>query len=164
MGGYDDRPLAGIGGWLTFFLVTNGIVSPFAVLAGLAGLYSDPEIARSFGDAWPAIQGLEWLITALTLGLIGFLVWLLLKVRIWQSIRIVIALIWIVAIGIPLFEVVAVGMISGVSFGDLLAANTSQFVRGPIYSIIWTAYFLRSERVANTYPKEVEREVAEVFS
>jgi hypothetical protein len=37
---------------------------------------------------------------------------------------------------------------------------------GPLlYGIVWTAYFLRSRRVANTYPRDrVAGEVAEIFS
>ena len=164
MGGYDHRPLAGVGGWLTFFLIGNGILSPLMVIAGLVGIYSDPTIAQAYGDTWLAIQVWSWLSTALTLALLAYLVWRVIKVHVWQTVRIVIALIWILAVGIPLLDMVLVALIANISIGDMIADGAGDLVRGPIYCLIWTAYFLRSERVANTFVRHAENELAEVFT
>ena len=165
MSGYYHRELAGVGGWLTFFLIGLGVLSPLIVIAALASLYTDPQVAVSYGDAWPLLEKIEWLLTAVQLGLLWYMAWRLLKVHVWQSVRIVIGGIWVVALGMPMLETMSVCLVGGVPFDAIGPLVIGEFVRGLIYCAIWTAYFLRSERVANTYLRQENPEaMAEVFN
>ena len=156
---------AGVGGWLVFFLIGLGLLSPLMVIVSLVGLYSDPQIAAAYGDTWPVLEMFEWLLTAGQLALLWFMTWRLLRVHVWQTVRIVIVGIWTAAIAIPILEIVGISLISGIAFDAIAAGLVPEFIRGLIYCAIWTAYFLRSERVSNTYLRAANPdEMAEVFS
>jgi hypothetical protein len=165
MSGYSDRPLAGVGGWLTFFLVVIGILSPLRILFEIVSLHADPQVAAAFGDIWAIIIPIEWGLAAIQVGICWFMAWRLLNVETWQTVRIVIAGIWIAGLGVPALEFAAVALIAAVPIDQMMTGASTELVRALIFSGIWTAYFLRSERVANTYlrPGHDDR-VAEVFS
>ena len=165
MSGYYHRELAGVGGWLTFFLIIIGVLTPLRAIFETIGLHTDPEIAAAFGDAWTIIAPLEWALTALQLGILWYMVWRLLKVQVWQTVRVVIAGIWISTLGIPVMEIVAISVFAAFPLEQLFANVAIELVRSLIFGAIWTAYFLRSERVANTYLRQDNpEEMAEVFN
>ena len=164
MAGYGDRSLAGIGGWLTFFLVVLGILSPLRILLETAQLHLDPNVRAVLGDNWPLLMSIEWLLSGAQLACLAFMVWRMINVQVWQSVRIVIAGLWILSIAIPVVELVMVSVIGGFALGELLEGSGLTLFQSLIFSSIWTAYLLRSERVANTYPETAGGdEVAEVF-
>ena len=49
-------------------------------------------------------------------------------------------------------EPAGVALISGESFGALLAAAGIGLIRPLLYAALWTAYLTSSVRVANSYP------------
>lgn len=165
MAGYDHRPLAGIGGWLTFFLVVIGILSPLRILFETIQVHLDENAAAAVGDSWALLISLEWLLSGSQLAGLAYIVWRMINVQVWQSVRITIAGLWIISFAIPLVEVGIVIVVGGFGFGEMLAGTGPDWIRSLIFCAIWSAYLLRSERVANTYPAATDRaEVAEVFS
>lgn len=163
---FSDRDGGGIGGWLTFFLLVLGLFTPLRVLLTLYGnLYADPSIEEAYGPAWGALQVLEWGLAILIVGGCWYLVWRMINVRLWRTVRMVVAGLWIIAVGAPLVEVVGVMLIAGVPFAPMMQEMLPEFVRPVVFCAIWTAYLLLSRRVANTYSRGGDAdEVGEVFS
>lgn len=163
MNGYIEGP-SGVGGWLGFFVVALGLLSPGAALVQMLGLYSDPAIAATFGEAWGPTQVAEWTAFALSVAGCWYLVWRLLNVQTRKTVRIVLAGIWLLSIGGLALDFFIVSLGSGLPFGTLLAAGGVDTVRPIVFCGIWTAYFLLSRRVANTYRDDPEGDaLADVF-
>jgi len=161
----DETELRGVGGWLGFFVVVIAIISPLRLLIGAyINLYTDPQVALAYGALWPSIQAAEWSIIGAALLVHAFITWRLLRVQRWSSVRITIVLIWLLAAGVTWIELVAVSMIAQLPLAALADGIVLEMARPFIFCLIWTAYLLRSERVANTYPRHAAaEEVAEVF-
>ena len=160
MNDYIEGPV-GVGGWLGFFVVALGLLSPGAGLIQMLGLYSDPSIAAAFGTSWPAIQIAEWTLFALAVAGCWYLVWRLLNVQTRSTVKVVIAGIWLISVGGLAADVLVVSLGSGLPLNALLGVEA---VRPIVFCAIWTTYFLVSKRVANTYRDEPEEaELSEVF-
>jgi hypothetical protein len=157
-----DRELTGIGGWLLFFVIALSVLSPIASVVGVGSLYSDPSIGLGFGDDWPAIQAGEWTLVAASVAAAWFLTWRLVNVRNRATVRMVIGGIWLIAVGGSLLEMLLVLLIADIDLPTLLPELGATVVRPFVFCTIWTLYFLRSRRVANTYHPTSD-EVAEVF-
>ena len=155
--------LKGVGGWLAFFILVLAVISPVinSILTYLA-LYSAEMAALAFTDFWPSIQLFEWSVVGLG-ALIGwFAAYRLYQVHNWLSVQIAIAAVWIIGLGLSVLEVFGVSYFTGLPADLLLsAAQPQDFIRPFIFGIVWTAYLLKSERVANTYRGGEEQ--AEVF-
>jgi hypothetical protein len=160
---YDDSDLRGVGGWLAFFIIVLAILTPIRVVIATAGIYSDPQIALAFGDRWWLAQAIELGLAAVNLLGAWYIAWRLNSVHVWQSVRIAIAGIWILAVPLTLVELIAVALLLGISVADIAAESAADLVRGLLFCLIWTAYLLKSRRVANTYGED-EGEVGEVFA
>jgi hypothetical protein len=162
---YDDRTLVGVGGWLAFFVISLAVLTPLALIGGTAAnLYGDPAVAAAYGDNWTALQAFEWTLSLLIVALAWYLSWRLMKVEVWQTVRIVIAGIWVIGVGGVVAEAIGVWLIGGISLDLALGAVAPELIRPFIYSAIWTTYFLRSQRVANTYLRDSDPDdIAEVF-
>ncbi len=158
-----DDELKGVKGWLLTFVIIIAVVSPLAVLALLMrDLYGDPLVRAAYGDLWSSIESFEWGHAILTILAGWFIAWRLVMVHNWLSVKIAIAGIWLIAVGGVLTELLGVALITGVSFGDLLGASAGPGLFRPlVFCGIWTAYLLKSERVANTYRDPGQQ--AEVF-
>lgn len=161
---YSEGP-RGIGGWLGFFLITLGVIAPLRILLTAYGLFSDPQIAAAYGERWTMLVSVEAVLIVLNLGALGFLVWRFFAHRTWQTVRICVAGIWLIPIVITVLETLAVTLIGGVPAGPLITQMMPDMAKALVYATLWTAYLLRSVRVANTYPREDadEAELAEVF-
>jgi hypothetical protein len=91
--------------------------------------------------------------------------WRLAKGETWATIRFVIAGIWLLGLGAALAETLLIGSTGRFGASTLLAISAPGLIQSILFGGLWTAYFLRSRRVANTYYREAEAdEVAEVFS
>ena len=161
---FRDGP-TGIGGWLAFYLVTLGIISPLATGINLyANLYGDPATGQFYGESWPALQVTTLAVNFLLLAAVFYTVWRFFFRRNWKTVRTAIALMWTMAVLAPLLEVAIVAVLSGVGPGALISIMLADLVKPMIYALIWTLYLLRSTRVANTYPRqEPDEELATVF-
>jgi hypothetical protein len=150
----NDSELRGIGGWLAFFLVTLGIVTPVSSLASVAVLSADSDVAASYGELWDRLLIFEWAIAGVAAAAGWVTVWLFFNARRWATIRLAVAVLWgLAALGL-VGEPLVVSLLGGIAFGDIFAEAPADFVRPLVYSSIWTAYLLKSERVANTYPRD----------
>ena len=160
-----DRELVGVGGWLGLFVVIIAILSPLRIVFEMVMLQSDPEMPVAFGFAWPTINAMEWALSAFQLALCFFMAWRLLKFREPQTVRLVIAGLWIIGPGVMLVEFLLIGALSDLPVGELLAAGGGvEVVRSIVFAAVWTAYFRMSKRVANTYHHARGEQAAEVFS
>ncbi|HEY5721062.1 MAG TPA: DUF2569 family protein [Allosphingosinicella sp.] len=161
--GYGDRTLVGIGGWLAFFVIVLAVFTPLATMMNIAQL-SQAESAAVFGDKLSSVMAFE-----IVLGLINvlgawFLVWRLVKVESWQTVRIVIAGIWILGVGLALIELLLLVLVGGIGADIVVYGGALAVIRPAIFATIWTTYFLRSERVANTYLRDADpEELDQVF-
>jgi hypothetical protein len=152
-GGGDE--LRGIAGWLAFFVVVTAVLTPIgAVLMTAFLLYGDPSVAAGYGPKWPAVQLFEWLLTALTVAAAWLIVYRLVRVRTWSSVRITIACIWLTGLGAMLIDIAGIRLIADVPFALLFEGVGPDIVQVVVVDMIWTAYFLRSRRVANTYGRD----------
>jgi hypothetical protein len=143
---------AGVGGWLALFVVIVAVVAPIASAAlTAAALYGDPSLRFAYAGGWTAIQALEWSLVALAAMGCWYIAWRLVKVRSWSTVRLTIAGIWLLAWGPIAAEFLGIALIAGIPIGALLDGAGREAVRPLVFSIIWTAYFLRSRRVADTY-------------
>lgn len=160
----DDGELRGIGGWLAFFLVTLGVITPVATLLSVATLAADAGVAASYGPQWEQLLVLEWTVAGASTAAAWVAVWHFFKVRRRRTVRLAIGVLWGLAAAATVVEPLAVSLLTGMAYGDMFAGAPSEFIRPLIYSSIWSAYLLKSERVANTYPREdAPGEIVEVF-
>ena len=163
MANYDGE-LRGIGGWLAFFLVTLGVFTPLNAVVSLATLAADAEVAASYGAQWGRLLVLEWTLVGISVAAAWVAVWQFFHVRRWQTVRFAIGVLWLLALLAVVGEPLGVSLMTGLAFGDVFAGAAGEFVRPLVYSSLWTAYLLKSERVANTYPlADPGDEIVEVF-
>jgi hypothetical protein len=154
----DTQEVRGIGGWLAVFLAFRGvaIVLPFVQLYALYAAFlpsqrNNPDLSRYLiQSAIPAV-----IFAACN----GFIVWRFLRRRSWRTVQIGIALIWAMTV-IPWLISLARGIIPGRGpFGPGFILLLQ--IAGPV---IWTAYLLRSKRVANTYDRHGRDEAPKLAS
>ncbi|HYJ53825.1 MAG TPA: DUF2569 family protein [Allosphingosinicella sp.] len=162
---YNDEGGAGVGGWLAFFVLVLGFFTPVGMVVSLVStLYGDPSIAPAYGAQWATLQTFEWSLLAAIAAGCWYIVWRLHKVQVWQTVRMTIAWLWILAIGSTSVDFIGISLITGLPVRDLMQGADVEIARPFVFAVVWTAYFLRSKRVANTYLKHDDPEaVAEVF-
>jgi hypothetical protein len=158
-----DDELRGVKGWLLTFVIIMGVISPAwsifnvyrELYTGQMALMPDVPLVRQ-------IRTFAWILVAVDAAICWLAVYRLVAVHNWLSVQIAIGCIWVGSVGMRIVEYVGVTQLTGLSFGDAIAAAGAQTVIQPvIFSLIWTAYLLKSQRVANTYRGGGEQ--AEVF-
>ncbi len=160
---YTDPDGAGVGGWLAFFMLVMAVFSPLAIAFTTAtALYGNDALAQTYPDRWTMIQTFEWTLATLTIAGCWYIAWRLNKVHVWRTVQITIIGMWLLSVGPLVAEVLGLSVLTGIPVANMFGAADPELARPFVFSLIWTAYFLRSERVANTYPRH-EAEVAEVF-
>ena len=161
---YGDPDGGGVGGWLALLVLILAVFRPLAlVFSSYTNLYGDPNVALAYGAAWSALQLFEWLLIAATIGACLYLAWRLNYRPVWRTVPIAIAGIWLVSLGYQLIDTIGVALIGNIPLGLLLGVVAPALVQSVIFSLLWTAYLLRSKRVANTYLRHDGAQVAEVF-
>lgn len=160
---YDDRDLRGIGGWLAFLILVLAVFSPIGIAVSIVQIYNDPTIAAAFGERWGLMQGVEIFLAVLDIAGFWFVAWRLNSVQIWQSVRIAIAGLWILGLGVMMVEFLAVAAIGRIPLGAIFEGGAIEIARSIVFGGVWTAYLLNSRRVANTYADR-EEDVAQVFA
>jgi hypothetical protein len=162
---YDKRTSTGIGGWLTFFILTLAVFGPLRNLVETyANLYSNPAVGTFYGARWSAVQALEWSAFLLSVGAAWFLAWRLVYVQNYGTLKLVRIGLWLSAFVPITIEWLGIALLAGISLGELLSASGRDLLRALVYCAIWTAYLYRSERVANTYANDdPSQELAAVF-
>lgn len=157
---YTDPGGDGVGGWLGVFVVMVGIFSPLRMLIGMVQLYSDPRIPDMDPSLWTQMQLLQWAVTILVIAICLYIVWRLFSRQYWRTVRITIALIWVLSLGSLTLQLLGFSLISGIDVAYLVAELGVRDFIPIVLCTLWTAYFLASKRVANTYPRNPQAEEA----
>lgn len=162
---YEDGPV-GVGGWLTFFLVTLGIFSPLGTIISIAVIANNASLHAAFGDVARTLVRAEWALAAVICILCWFACYRFLKIFNPLTVWIGIVILWTLAILNGIGEPLIVSMISGVDLGLIWREGAADFIRPIGYATIWTLYLLLSKRVKNTYRAVEHRPdaAADVFS
>lgn len=138
-----NKALKGIGGWLLFFVIWIGIgvvYSPIDMVSSYTSPLFDVNVV------WILASVISWL-----LSLSVFI--LIFTKKIWVP-KYIITIIWI-----QFF--LSLKSLSGISFNPTLLAETMAVLIGIIIglvfvlvlAIVWTLYFVKSQRVKNTFVK-----------
>ena len=164
---YGKSDVSGVGGWLALFLVSFVLILPIVpILVIVRGLLGHPA-----GLVLPGLPG--WLsyrlvsITCCTAEVIlcWLVTWRLIRVPRWSSVRFAIIGMLLVGPGFVVLDMVAAAAFFGVPVDALPRTYALGMLRAGGYCAIWIAYFLRSQRVANTYPRPSdEQRLTAVFS
>lgn len=129
----NHTQLRGIGGWLLFFLLTFAVFTPLRatieMLVEIRGS-TDPDLVTRLWIFLGVYLVFTWAVTA----------WFVL-VRKPSSVWLVIVVMWLEALGGA-----ALLILEGAAGLAAMGAITAF-----VYPTIWTAYLLKSGRVANTY-------------
>lgn len=150
MGAYRDG-LSGVGGWLAFLVVTLALSALAAIAVSIGVLV--------YAGRLPPSPAHTYMLAVAAIGVAsgagyGWLAWLLNTRLDARTPRIAIAGLWLLAL-LPTAALVAAAAVllgTGAASGNLLGADA---IRPIVYAAVWTAYLLRSVRVANTYaPRE----------
>lgn len=150
----DTRQLRGVGGWLLFFLLTFAVFTPIRtgieVFVELGNAGADPDAAAGAWLWLGAYLIFTWAITA----------WFVL-VRRWSSVLLMIAVMWLETL-FGIASLVFLPAYEGAPADGALIGF--QAVTAFVYPTIWTAYLLKSVRVANTYPRRPgDEDLPQVF-
>jgi hypothetical protein len=161
---YRDDEISGMRGWLLFFFLTLAVIQPlFLDYRLLISVGTLPEDAAA-QSAWPLFMiAMRFLFVAIvvTSWLLAACLWFSRK---WRMIRIVIAGIWAIYFGAISFTLVAMLFMIGIDPALAWGVAISGSVVGIFYCGAWTAYLLRSRRVANTYHRYLDDDgLANVF-
>jgi Protein of unknown function (DUF2569) len=149
--------ISGIGGWLYFLIISFMVLSPLKLvgqtLANFAdALYKYPQLANN--PQWQSIKIYTWCLIMVSVAFCitaGYRLW---KNHEWSSVRFAIKNFFIfqplITLGIYFVPAIVLGNID-----QLDTLGDPQVIGGLVgYLImtgIWTAYLLKSKRVANTY-------------
>ena len=155
--------LRGVGGWLLTFVIIMAVISPaVSAIMVYVELYTGDAAYLPDLPEFNQLKLFTWILFAVDAAIGWFAAWRLVAIHNWRSVQIAIACIWIGSIGLLVVGFVGVMQITGLSFSEVMAASGPRGIVQPlIFSLIWTAYLLKSERVANTYRNPDEQ--AEVF-
>lgn len=148
---YRYGNVSGTGGWLAFFIATLvlGVVVALATALFLFVGASAAQVASVFRES-------AYARTLATLALLrgaiyAAVAWRLQFSRERNTPRFAIAGLWLAALGLGVGNLAAAIFWLRVPVGELSASLGRGLVQSLGYAVIWTAYLLRSTRVANTY-------------
>ncbi len=158
--GDGDR---GVGGWLAFFLVTLGVITPGFIIVTTLQPYSDSSLSVVLGSTYSTLMTTDLVMSGLMVALCWFAVWRFLKVFNWTTVKIGIGTLWTLVVLNLIVTPLVVSSVTGLSFGLILQAGGATMIRPIIYATIWTRYLLMSKRVRATYGGGPNEEVSQVF-
>jgi hypothetical protein len=152
MEGIEPQELRGIGGWLLFFLLTFAVFTPIrsAIEAAVEVNAADADTVMWTWVFLGVYLIFTWAITG----------WFVL-VRRWFSVLVMVAVLWLETVA----GIVVLAFLPGVEgAADGGSPLVLQGLTALVYPTIWTAYLLKSVRVANTYPRNpTDADLPQVF-
>lgn len=158
--GDGDR---GVGGWLAFFLITLGVITPGASIIVTLLSFNDPDTLLAY-EMYPSLVWTQIAMTTVLMAACWFACWRFLKVFNRATVRIGIGTVLFLTLLSILVEPMVVSAITGIRFGEIAGAMGPELFRPIVYAAIWTTYLLVSKRVQNTYSGlRSEEELSEVF-
>ncbi len=159
---YDERALRGVGGWLALLIILLGILSPLRTVIEAINLWSLEPGQLGEDAAILPFQLVETAVILVKLAGSFYVAWRLYAVHRPETVRIAIRGLWLLTIVLSLVEIILVTIVTGMSIGALLGRSILVLAQGLIFAGLWTAYLLRSRRVANTYTPD--HDSADVFA
>lgn len=147
---YDQRGLAGVRGWLAFFVVTLVLSALTSLVVPLVTKGTALPI-MTMRAGWSTYLAVLWGISLLRTAGFTYLAWLLNARQVASTPRRVIAGLWLLAIVPLLLDYAALVALLRIDPAAVAGAFGAQFVRPALYAMLWTLYLLRSRRVAATY-------------
>ena len=161
---FDDE-LKGVGGWLAFFLVTLGVITPGVSIFMTLRSFNDPQLAYLPEGLVQTLTTIDLATLAVAVALCWFATYRFLKLFNWTTVKIGIATLWALAFINVLAVPLLVSWSTGLPMGIVFESGGPQLIIRPlIYAGIWTAYLLKSVRVRNTYGQQLDEDTAEVFA
>jgi hypothetical protein len=155
-----NNELHGVKGWLAFFVCILALLSP--VLSVLMTWYAISAEPPSNDPKLGALNNLDWGTLALQVAIDWFIVYRLVAVRNWLSVRIAVAGLWLGTLVPTLIYCFGYAAIYTMPVGEVFASIPFyHYLDGLLFNLVWTLYLLKSLRVANTYRSADEQ--AEVF-
>lgn len=149
-----DPLLVGMGGWLFTFVLFFGLAGLRSTLTALTdyGTYQGTPGAFTTMEEEQQYFRLFFTLVAVDFGARMVAIYHLMRHRIWRSVRLMIATIWLVG---PILSLLLMKLNEVPDIGQYMMTSV-------VFAGLWTAYFLTSKRVAATY-KSSNPEVTEIF-
>jgi hypothetical protein len=111
----------------------------------------NPALPATYGEHWPLIRGVQLALAAVHIAGAWYLAWRLVAVHVPGTVRIVVAGLWLLGLGLVVVEAIAVASTGRVALGGLLSSAFAELAGNGLFCLVWTLYLLKSRRVANTY-------------
>jgi hypothetical protein len=147
------EPLRGVGGWLGYLVLLLIVISPVKMVVetgqALQQVESENPGLRSVAE-WVDYTQWSWALVAAAVSLsfaAGYRLW---KVHHWDSVKFAIGALWLIGAGTSVADWLITWAIldTAVALTEMIDSDIAAALIGPM---LWTAYLLRSKRVANTY-------------
>lgn len=152
----EQRELQGVGGWLAFLVFILGIASPARILVQTgANLEEVKAAANLLGPGTQTYVSLNWAIAAAAAAGSIYLAYRLLSGERWSAVRVTIIGLWTLATVPILMDLVASALLFPSITVHALAPAAIDLAKSSISATIWTAYLMKSKRVANTYVRDI---------
>lgn len=150
-----DVNRSGVDGWLLVFILLLGIVAPIYYLFDAYRVVSSTRYlinSGTFTEGGAAILvAVIVTLTAVMLGLLWLAAWRLWRVFRWSSVRLAIAVVWFVFVGIVLIDMFGGIVLAPDAWRIIVAGKASAFATGMVLAFGATVYLTSARRVANTY-------------
>ena len=156
----DEERLRGVAGWLAFLCIIFLILSPARTL-----ILTWVELARTEREVpgvaelpiWGTIKLYSLTFAVIAAGLSIYTGWRLNQVHRPSSVRLAMAMLWLLGPLLVLLDTAIASAAFGVPFA-MDEQGWGDLARGVVGASIWTAYLALSRRVKNTYYADEEEE------
>ncbi len=143
----------GIAGWLGLLWLSLLVLLPGLAALAATRLYGRPGLMLLPEEMFRSLEIVQWSAAAVTAALCWFLAWRLSKRALWRSVEIVVAGLWVYAIVIKGGQFAAVSIVTAVPLSAMIENGWTSLALPILFAAAWTAYLLRSRRVATTYKR-----------
>jgi hypothetical protein len=154
----------GVAGWLGLLWLSLVFLLPGLAALGAIRVYSRPGLVLLPDEIFRSLVIVQWSAAAATAALCWFLAWRLSQRPVWRSVEIVVAGLWVYAVVIKGGQFVGLSIVSATPLSAMIERGWTSLALPALFAAVWTAYLLRSQRVARTYQRhEPVREIAGAF-
>lgn len=151
----ERRELRGVGGWLAFLVFILGIASPARILVQTSTNLEEVKAAANLlGPGTKTYVSISWAIAAAAAAGSIYLAYRLLSGERWSAVRVTIIGLWTLATVPILMDLVVSAILFPSITAHALGPAAIDLAKSSISATIWTAYLLKSKRVANTYIRD----------
>lgn len=151
--------LKGVAGWLAFLVTVLGLVSPTNKMLDLFN-----NLGLPWDYDWEPVLTMTWLLNLAAIFFSVYLAYRLFVGRDWQTVRFVIAGVWVISVGTTIAIWAIAYLIAPDELNDEMGVFMGELLRGVVFGTVWTLYLLNSKRVRNTYSDSGHDGIAQTFS